>query len=314
MVRQRTEHLTHTEPVSAGASETAVAILHRHLERSAGILQLRIIGAFAQARQHADAGIGDDDLEGSSHRRIRHQARFRPATVAKDIVLQLTHRPDNPGRDWLRETRSHRGLLGPARPQRPLITAVAFGIVSPQRERADPCSKLVAENLAARERRLDRDCETGQQGDPRELHRIGAPGHENFDQWADPARARHSHGTKTFQSAGLGRPQEIVGAGEIADQLPTSLLRIAHLGPLAVPRRAADPSIDSGCRIRPLVALHNRSASKRAPRLRMRGVSAARSSVSSPVCDHVATCREEASAASICRCRASGCAMSWEVR
>jgi len=260
MVRKRPEHLPHAESVAACATEARVSIFDRDLQRLAGVLQADIVGTRPEACQYADASVGHDNLESPVCCGVDDQSRIRPLAMAEDIVLKLAHGSDDGSRERLGESCDDRGLLGTACPESPEIGAIALGLVSPERERARPRPKVCPGDLIStygvieryRKRRLERD--RGEQ--------VGclAPCQQDFDERSDSAGSGNAHRTHARQLSGLRRPQQVVGASEVTDQIMSLLLQFAHVQrPRPNERGVLDwQPIAIGCRDRPLSRFHSR--------------------------------------------------------
>lgn len=228
MVRERTKHLAHTKPGAAGAAETRFAVLDRNSERGAGVNKTAIVCVFTQTGQHADPGIRNDDFEGARRRRKGYQSGLRPAAVPEDILLQFAHGADDGRGEWFAESDRDRRLFGAAAPKRPLIGSIAGLGEASQRERTVTRGVAAARDGAVIQRCFDDGREGRGEADVGKNGGVFAARHQHLNQRAKTTGAVYADLAQARQAAALGRPQEIIGAGEVAVQLVIWTRRCGH--------------------------------------------------------------------------------------
>lgn len=228
MVRERTKHLPHSEPGAAGAAETRFAVLDRDSERGAGVNKAAIVCVFTQTGQHTDPGIRNNNFEGARRRRKGHQSGLRPAAMPEDILLQFAHGTDDGRGKRFAEPDRDRRLFGAASPKRPLIGSIAGLGEASQRERTVTHDVAATRDGAAVERCFDDGREGRGEADLGKSGGVFAARHQHLNQRAEAAGAVYADLAQTRQAAGLGRPQEIIGAGKVAVQLVIRTRRCGH--------------------------------------------------------------------------------------
>lgn len=233
MVRERTKHLPHSEPSAAGTAETRFAVLDGDSERGAGVNKAAIVCVFTQTGQHADPGIRDNDFKGARYRRKGHQSGLRPAAMPEDILLQFAHGADDGRGKRFAEPDCDRRLFGAASPKRPLIGSIAGLGEASQRERTVMRGVTAARDGAVVERCFDDGREGRSEADLGKSDRVFAARHQHLNQWAETTRAVYADRAQARQAAGLGRPQEVIGAGKVAVQL---VIRTRRCGQPTDPR------------------------------------------------------------------------------
>ncbi|MFC3075695.1 hypothetical protein [Shinella pollutisoli] len=119
-MRQRTKKLTDAVAVPRLSTESRCTVVESCTQGLAGILKVRKFRILLKARQHAQAGIGNDKLESAVTYRIGHKPCFDAAAMRIDVILQLAQCAKQPLYKPARKIASRSrvlGMLGPLIPK-----------------------------------------------------------------------------------------------------------------------------------------------------------------------------------------------------
>lgn len=229
MVGQRAKHLSHAEAAAAIAAEAGLAIGHRDLQGRAGVLDAGIVRMRAQASEHADAAVTDDDFERTRPRSECDKACTYRLAMAENIVLELAERADNLGCDLRWEAGGEGGLVGAARPKLPQVRSLAIHAKPLKRKSAGLRVLFGASHGIAIKGSLDGRDERCFKHHGRKSFRVLLSGSNQLDQRPNLSRPLYANRPEIVQAAALGCKKQFVGDIEVADQrLPLFLSLWLH--------------------------------------------------------------------------------------
>ena len=260
MVRKRPERLPHPKSIPTRPAEPRVAIFDRDPQRCAGVSQIDVVGVFAEACQNTNACVRNDDLKAVHSCGIGSQARVGIAAVTEHIFPEFAHCPDDPCCEWPGKADCDSRLLSTTTPQGPAIGAITFVGVASQWKHASARSERGAANTTGAYCVFDSRRERGFELHRCEGQRHALPRHQHFDQRPDPAGARDAYRTHLRQPSRLRRPEQVIGASEVADHVVTLLPGIDHvLNPRSIETTIVTlNTVSTGCPDRPATRPNSR--------------------------------------------------------
>jgi hypothetical protein len=205
------KQLTNTVAMSRTARVTRRAIGGGNAQRVTAIGEVRKLGIFAQAREHATTSVGNNEFECALSCTIRDQSASGPAAMFKDIVLQFTECAHQTRRQAFGQTSSYGGVLGMLGPLIPERIVSVLGSVKPtQGEHTGAIVSTGTADHAVGQRLLDLAENWRLQGYAAVGIRRRSAGDREFDERAYKSGSDEDQRRQLRQTTSNGLPQEVI--------------------------------------------------------------------------------------------------------